>query len=102
MSSHQPEPPLTASLGELFPELCGAPVDLEGHAASVIMRALNDGSPRVREHVIDHYGLERVKRIAHARADRLSNRIPCVARAAGPSASCAGRHFRAGTLAKVR
>jgi hypothetical protein len=73
MSSHQPEPTLTASLGELFPELCGAPVDLDGNAASVIMRALNDGSSRVQEHVINHYGLERVKRVAHARADRLSN-----------------------------
>ena len=73
MSSHPPEPAFAASLGELFPELCGAPVDLEGNAASVIMRALNDGSSRVQEHVIDHYGLDRVKRIAHARADRLSN-----------------------------
>ena len=72
-SSHQPGSTFTASLGEPFPELCGAPVDLEYHAASVIMRALNDGASGLQEHVIAHYGLDRVKRVAQARADRLSN-----------------------------
>jgi hypothetical protein len=65
--------PLTDDIRDLFPELCGAPVDLDVHAASVIMRALNDGSARVQQRVIEHYGMERVKRIAVERADRLSN-----------------------------
>jgi hypothetical protein len=64
---------LDASLREVFPELCGAPLDLESHAASVIMRTLNDGSPGLQERVILHYGLDRVKRVAQDRADRLSN-----------------------------
>jgi hypothetical protein len=73
MSSHADTATLDASLRELFPELCGAPVDLEGHAASVIMRALNDGGSTLQEHVIGHYGIDRVKRVAQDRADRLSN-----------------------------
>jgi len=73
MSPHHREATFTAALGELFPELCGAPVDLEGHAASVIVRALNDGASGLQERVIAHYGLDRVKRVAQARADRLDN-----------------------------
>jgi hypothetical protein len=73
MSSRDRETTLSNSLGELFPELCGAPVDLEGHATSVIMRVLNDGSSGLQERLIRHYGIERVKRIAQDRADRLSN-----------------------------
>lgn len=76
MSAHQPPSaaaPLESDLRDLFPELCGAPVDLKAHAVSVIMRALNDGSARLQQRVIEHYGLERVKRIARERADRLSN-----------------------------
>jgi len=64
---------LDTSVRELFPELCGAPVDLEAHAASVILRALNDGSAGVQDRVVRYYGFERVKRIAHARVDRLTN-----------------------------
>ena len=64
---------LDASIRELFPELCGAAVDLEAHASSVVLRALNNGSTALQEHVIGHYGLERVKRVAQARVDRLSN-----------------------------
>jgi hypothetical protein len=66
-------PALDSSLRELFPELCGAPVDLESHAASVVVRTLNDGSAALQERVIRHYGFDRVKRVAQARADRLSN-----------------------------
>lgn len=58
---------------ELFPELCGAAVDLEAHASSIILRALNDGSTGLQEHVVRHYGFERVKRVAHAQVDRLTN-----------------------------
>ena len=72
-SAVHPTPPLDTSLRELFPELCGAPLDLERHAASVIVRTLNDGSSGLQERVIRHYGLDRVKRVAQDRADRLSN-----------------------------
>jgi hypothetical protein len=70
--STQP-PEISEALRDLFPELCGSPFDLETGAPSVVVRALNDGSPRVQQVVIDHYGLDRVKRIARSRADRLSN-----------------------------
>jgi len=56
-----------------FPEVCGAPVDLEAHAASIIIRALNDGSPALQERVLRHYGIARVKQIARSRVDRLTN-----------------------------
>jgi hypothetical protein len=68
-----PAATLDSSVRELFPELCGAPLDLERHAAAVIVRVLNDGSPRLQESVIHHYGLQRVKRVAGERADRLTN-----------------------------
>lgn len=64
---------LSDDLRDLFPELCGAPLDLEAHAAAVVMRALNDGSPSLQQRVIAHYGLDRIKRVARSRADRLSN-----------------------------
>jgi len=64
---------LSACIRELFPELCGKPLDLEAHAASVIVRALNDGSGEMQDSVVRHYGLERVKQVARRRADRLSN-----------------------------
>jgi len=64
---------LSAVSRELFPELCGELVDFEKHAVSVIVRALNDGSPEVQDTVIRHYGMDRVKQVARARADRLSN-----------------------------
>jgi hypothetical protein len=64
---------LSASIHELFPELCGKTVDLEAHAASVIVRALNDGSSEMQDVVVRHYGLDRVKQVARKRADRLSN-----------------------------
>jgi hypothetical protein len=73
MSSLADHNSLGASLLEIFPELCGAQFDLESHAASVIVRALNDGSPALQERVIHHYGLDRVKRVAEDRADRLTN-----------------------------
>lgn len=65
--------PLDTSIRELFPELCGAPLDLESHAPSVIIRTFNDGSPALQEGVIRHYGLGRVTRVAQERADRLTN-----------------------------
>jgi hypothetical protein len=64
---------LSAVSRELFPELCGELVDFEAHAASVIVRALNDGSPDVQDAVIRHYGMDRVQQVARTRADRLSN-----------------------------
>jgi hypothetical protein len=67
------ESTFAASLGELFPELCGASVDLDQHAASVIIRTLNDGPPALQERVIAHYGLDWIKRVAHERANRLTN-----------------------------
>lgn len=66
---------LATSLGELFPEVCGEPIDLEAHAASVIVRALNDGSPAVQERVLRHYGIQRVKQVARSRVDRLTNPV---------------------------
>lgn len=73
MSDPQHSIELAADLRDLFPELCGAPLDLEAHAPAVVVRALNDATPRVQQRVIEHYGLERVTRIARSRADRLSN-----------------------------
>jgi len=64
MGQPQPESTFADSLREIFPELCGAPVDLERHATSVIIRTLNDGSAGLQERVIHHYGLDRVKRVA--------------------------------------
>lgn len=58
---------------ELFPELVGRPVDVEAHAASVIMRALNDGSPALQDRVIEYYGQDAVRDVAVARVDRLTN-----------------------------
>jgi hypothetical protein len=66
-------PEISEALRDLFPELGGSPFDLETGAPSVVVRALNDGSPRVQQVVIAHYGFDRVKRIAHSRADRLTN-----------------------------
>lgn len=67
------DPTLDHALRELFPELCGVSLDLERHAASVIVRTLNDGSPALQKRVIHHYGLDRVRGVAQERADRLSN-----------------------------
>ena len=64
---------LNSAVRELFPELCGAPLDVETHAAAVIVRALNDGSPALQDSVIAHYGFDRVRRVAQERADRLTN-----------------------------
>jgi hypothetical protein len=59
---------------ELFPELCGKPIDLERYAVSIIYRALNDyPSTPLRNRIFRHYGLARVTEVAHARVDRLSN-----------------------------
>ena len=73
MPEDTPSTELSAVSRELFPELCGELVDFETHAPSVIVRALNDGSPEVQDAVIHHYGIDRVKQVARARADRLSN-----------------------------
>ncbi|HKP76574.1 MAG TPA: hypothetical protein VJT67_13685 [Longimicrobiaceae bacterium] len=73
MSAHADHTALRTSLRELFPELCGAPIDLERHAASVIVRALNDGSESLQEGVIRYYGLDRVRQVAAERTDRLTN-----------------------------
>ena len=73
MGQPESESIFAASLGVLFPELCGAPINLDQHAASVIIRTLNDGSAGLQERVIHHYGLDRVKRVAQERADRLTN-----------------------------
>lgn len=67
------EEDLAGDLRGLFPELCGESPDLESHAGAIVVRGLNDGSPRLQEELIRHYGLERVKRIARSRADRLTN-----------------------------
>jgi hypothetical protein len=63
----------TLAMRLLFPERSGTPVDAEAHAASVIVRALNDGSPTLVEPIVDHYGLERVGEVARSRVDRLTN-----------------------------
>lgn len=73
MASYPDRGDLPGSVGELFPELCGRPVDLEAHAASVIVRALNDGSAELQDAVVRHYGLDRVRQVARKRADRLTN-----------------------------
>jgi hypothetical protein len=73
MGQSRAESIFAASLGELFPELCGAPIDLDQHAAAVIIRTLNDGSAALQERVIHYYGLDRVRRVAQERADRLTN-----------------------------
>jgi hypothetical protein len=43
---------------ELFPELAGQLVDVDVHAPSVIIRALNDGSAVLQDRVIGYYGEE--------------------------------------------
>ncbi len=62
-----------ADVQALFPERCGAPVDPDAHAAAIVVRALNDGTPPLQKRVFEHYGIERVSRIARSRADRLTN-----------------------------
>jgi hypothetical protein len=71
--SRQEAADFAAEVRELFPERCGAPVDPDAHEAAIVVRALNDGSPRLQQRVIEHYGVERVSRIARNRADRLTN-----------------------------
>lgn len=58
---------------DLFPELAGAPVDVDRHAAAVVMRALNDGTPTQHQAILAYFGEARVVEVAQARADRLSN-----------------------------
>lgn len=64
---------LAREVRELFPELAGQPVDVDVHAPSVIMRALNDGSAALQDRVIGYYGEDVVRRVAVGRADRLTN-----------------------------
>jgi len=52
---------LSPDVRRLFPEV-GGPIDLEKHAASVLLRAVNDGSPALRE-----------RALAISRLNRLTN-----------------------------
>lgn len=58
---------------DLFPELAGGRVDVVHHAAAIVMRALNEGTPEQQRAVLAHYGEHRVAEIARRPADRLSN-----------------------------
>lgn len=64
---------LVDAISVLFPELCGAPVDLERQAPSIVQRALNDGTPELVERVIAHFGEARTAELARARANQLTN-----------------------------
>lgn len=63
---------LSHDVRRLFPEV-GASIDLEQHAPSVLLRALNDGSPALRERVLAYYGPERSAALALSRLNRLTN-----------------------------
>lgn len=63
---------LSHDVRRLFPEI-GAPIDLEKHAPSVLLRALNDGSPALRERVLAYHGPERSTALAFSRLNRLTN-----------------------------
>lgn len=63
---------LSRDVRRLFPEI-GAPIDLEEHAPSVLLRALNDGSPALCERVLAYYGPERSAALALSRLNRLTN-----------------------------
>ncbi len=64
---------LSRDVGELFPEVGGERIDLEKHAPSVLVRALNDGSPTLRERVLVFYGLARARVLVLSRLNRLTN-----------------------------
>lgn len=63
---------LSRDVRRLFPEV-SEPIDLEEHAPSVLLRALNDGSPELRERVLAYYGPERSAALALSRLNRLTN-----------------------------
>lgn len=63
---------LSNDVRRLFPEV-GGPIDLEKYAAAVLVRALNDGSPSLRERVLAYYGTERSAALARSQVNRLTN-----------------------------
>ncbi|MGI8548988.1 MAG: hypothetical protein ACR2M1_16980 [Gemmatimonadaceae bacterium] len=63
---------LSHDVRRLFPEV-GAPIDLEKHALSVLLRALNDGSPALRERVLAYYGPKRSAALALICLNQLTN-----------------------------
>ena len=77
MADQSVRDPQTESLVDavrvLFPELCGAPVDLERQAPSIVQRALNDGTPELVERVITHFGEARTAAFARTRVNQLTN-----------------------------
>ena len=64
---------LSHELPSLFPEVCGEPVDPERHDASVLLRALNDGRPELRERIIAYYGEARSAELALSSLNQLTN-----------------------------
>lgn len=64
-------PELRRDLAGLYPELCGTLPDLEQHAESVIVRALNAGAPELVEAVLEYYGIDRVRAVVQARVNTL-------------------------------
>lgn len=63
---------LSHDVRRLFPEV-GEPIDLEKHALAVLLRALNDGSPALRERVLAYYGPERSAVLARSFLNQLTN-----------------------------
>lgn len=66
---------LRQAIPRLYPEHLGAPIDLEQHARSVILRAMNAGPDALREAVLKHYGLDRVTTVLGATVDRLDTPV---------------------------
>lgn len=59
------------ALRPLYPELGASPPDPDRHAESVIVRVLNVGPELLRERMLEYYGLDKVRSVARARANRL-------------------------------
>jgi len=59
------------ALRPLYPELGASPPDPDRHAESVIVRVLNTGPHALREQMLEYYGLEKVRSVVRARANRL-------------------------------
>jgi hypothetical protein len=59
------------ALRPLYPELGATPLDPDRHADSIIVRVLNTGPDSLREQMVQYYGLETVRSVARARANRL-------------------------------
>jgi hypothetical protein len=66
---------LLQAVQQLYPEHLSTPIDLERHAASVIVRAMNVGPDTIRAQILDYYGEDRVADVLRTRVDRLDTPV---------------------------